>query len=547
MTRAGRAPLHHTRRSRYIFRCHGLSTRETTIATAEKALNDGAPAQFPIRVAALDVGSNAIRFAAAEFNDVESYTVLDSLRFAVRLGHDAFTTRSLSPDTLDAAVAAAVRFRQRLDDLGISHYRAVATSAVRESRNGGELVDRIRSESGIHLETITGTEEARLVWLAVHRRVLLDRRPWLLADLGGGSIELSIIDREGIRWSQSHPMGTVRMLEDLAGEEVDAASFRDLVARYAARLSLPEGSEREVEGIVITGGNAEALADLAQATIGAAGVSEMSRATLRSILDRLTAMSFRERIEKLGMREDRADVIVPAAIIFDRVAEIGGTERILVPRVGVRDGLLFDQVADYAQHGEHEGEIDRATLAGSIALGRRYRFDEAHARHVADLALALFDQLAPLHGLGESSRRRLAAGALLHDIGQFISYRRHHKHSWYLVANSDLPGLTDDDTRVIALVTRYHRRSEPRDVHEEFGALKDAEKIEVRKLAAILRVADALDREHRRRVRSVRATVKNARVVLHLDVAGHAALEEWAVRKKGPLFERVFGVKLQVA
>jgi exopolyphosphatase / guanosine-5'-triphosphate,3'-diphosphate pyrophosphatase len=519
---------------------------EGAIATLEHQIGDAEKTKFPLRAAALDVGSNAIRYYFVEFSDVDRYVELDTQRFPVRLGHDAFSGGVLSAETLDAAVAAAGQFRKQLDELGVGHYRAVATSAVRESRNGGELVERIRRESGVRLETITGSEEARLVWLAAKHRLSFDQKPWILADLGGGSIEISIVSELGIHWSESHQMGTVRLLEDFGGGVADGEDFRDLLEHYTSRLSLPEGVEREVEGIVITGGNAEALADLIENRREVNGITEITRPDLQEVLAHLSAMTFEERVQKLGLREDRADVIVPAAVIFDRVAELADSERILVPRVGVKEGVLFDLAADVAEHRAHETELDRATLTGAIALGRRYRFDEIHARHVADLALSLFDQLETVHGLGETSKRRLAAAALLHDIGQFVSYRRHHKHSWYLVTHSDLPGLTPEDVRLVALVTRYHRRSVPKPYHEGYAELKESEKVEVSKLSAILRVADALDREHRRRVRRVTAKVKQDKVSLTLDAVGPTPLEEWSLRKKADLFESIFDVKLQL-
>ncbi|MEX2583308.1 MAG: Ppx/GppA phosphatase family protein [Gemmatimonadota bacterium] len=500
-----------------------------------------------MRAAALDVGSNAIRYYVVEFTAVDEFVELDSQRLPVRLGHDAFTAGKLSEASLRAAVSVAVQFRQRLDALGVSHHRAVATSAVRESRNGAELVDRIRRESGIRLETITGSEEARLVWLAVRRRFSFDRRPWILADLGGGSIEMSVVSEQGIHWSVSHPMGTVRLLEDLTGGIEPESDFRELLEHYTSRLTLPDGVERQVEGIIITGGNAEALADLIETRRELdQGVSEIDRSELHSVLERLAAMSFHARVEKLALREDRADVIVQAAVIFERVAELAESDRIVVPRVGVKEGVLFDLVSDFAEHRAHETELDRATLSGALALGRHYRFDEKHARHVADLALSLFDQLESLHRLGEMSKRRLAAAALLHDIGQFVSYRRHHKHSWYLVTHADLPGLTQDDIRLVALITRYHRRSEPKQYHEGYGDLKQSEKLEVQKLSSILRIADALDREHQGRVKRVGTKVKGSRVALTLTADGPTLLEEWAMKKKAGLFESVFDVKLQL-
>lgn len=272
----------------------------------------------------------------------------------------------------------------------------------------------------------------------------------------------------------------------------------------------------------------------------------MSRDDLRRILARLAGMTVEERVRDLGLREDRADVILPAAVIFDRIAELGQAERIRIPRVGVKEGVLLDLVFDYAEHRAHESELDRVTRAGAIAIGRRYRFDEVHARHVAELALSLFDQLADRHGLDETGRRRLETAALLHDIGQFVSYRRHHKHSWYLVTHSELPGLSQRDVRLVALVTRYHRRSEPKDYHEGYQELNNADKVEVQKLAAILRVADALDHEHRRRVRGVELRIKGGRGTLVLSPDQDTLLEQWALKKKSGLFERVYDLKLQI-
>lgn len=501
---------------------------------------------FPICAAALDVGSNAIRYSIAEFSDAHHFTEIDAQRFAVRLGHDAFTGGVLSKHSLDDAVMAATAFRRRLDDLGVTRYRAVATSAVRESKNGQDLVARIRAECGLDLETISGSEEARLVWVAVAHRVRMEDGPWVLADLGGGSIEISIIDKGAIESSESLPLGTVRLIEDLPDQDAAPGEFRNLLRGYASRVVLPGPLAGETAGTILTGGNAESLADLIAPGLAPGTVVETNRTVLQEVIDKLSGMTIRDRIGKLGLREDRADVIVPAGVIYDRVAEMVGNERLLIPRVGVKDGLLLDLVIDYAEHRRHEGELDRLTRAGALALGDRHRFDVAHAGHVAALALSLFDQLEEVHGLNRLSRRRLEAAALLHDIGQVISYRRHHKHSWYIVRNSELPGLTAKDVRIVALVARYHRRSEPKDYHEDCSTLDEPERLEVRKLSAILRVADALDHGHSRRVRAVRLRVADGTARLTLSPGEDTALEQWVLKKKAGLFEKVYGLELEV-
>jgi exopolyphosphatase / guanosine-5'-triphosphate,3'-diphosphate pyrophosphatase len=319
----------------------GAPSWEERIARTATTARARGRAGSPRRVAALDVGSNAIRYIAAEAADGGHFVELESHRFPVRLGHDAFTVGELSPASVEATVAAAVHFSERLDALGTLAHRAVATSAVRESRNGDELVELVRARSGIELEMIAAGEEARLVWTAVRRRVSLGDRRWLLADLGGGSLEISLVTRERIVWSESHPLGAVRLLD-----EPGHAGAGDPLGRVAERFPAPENllrpSADDIAALIITGGNAEAIADVAGAAAGAAGVAEMSRSDLRRVLALLATMSCEQRIERLGLRPDRADVILPAAAVFDLIAGSAPSGRVLVPRVGVKEGILYD-------------------------------------------------------------------------------------------------------------------------------------------------------------------------------------------------------------
>ena len=502
------------------------------------------------RVAAVDVGSNAIRYVVVDVSATGAHTGVEDERVAVRLGTDVFTReRRFRAETMDAAVTALLRIRRRLDDLGVAHYRAVATSAVREARNGGALVERIRRESGIHLETISGSEEARLVWIAVSDRVDLGEDRWLMMDLGGGSVEISVAEREGILWSESHTLGSVRLLQAFQEEGVvpSGHAYRELLERYTHVLKVPRAvGEWKPRGTIATGGNIEAIADLAGASRDAKGVSRLSVKRLRSWIAKLGDMTAAERVEKLGLREDRADVILPAAVVYERVADLAGTVEIVVPRVGLKEGLVLDLVDELRDREAHADRREHTIRSGAITLGRRFLFDETHARQVARLSLALFDQLRTLHRLEARWRNVLLAGALLHDIGQYVSYRRHHKHSMYLIANSELPDLSPEDVQLVAMLARYHRRSGPKASHPEYDALTVEDREGVRKLAALLRVADALDREHVERVASLASRVEEEAVVLELETRGTLTLEEWALRSKGKLFTSVFERSIRV-
>ena len=502
---------------------------------------------FPLRVACVDTGSNAIRFLIADFSGPSTFSTLHYERVPIRLGHQVFLSGSLAPDTIEATVEAFSRFRTLLDEHEVVHFRAVATSAVRESKNGATLVDRIRDEAGIDLEVITGSEEARLVHAAVKDRIDLEGGHWILCDVGGGSVEVSLVDDVGMLWAESHTMGSVRLLEVLSGSRDDPGKFQRLLTEYVNVLTLPTpATYLQPSGFIATGGNIEALADLSRAIPNENGVARVSLDDLRGIIARMSPMSYRDKVDGLGLREDRADVILPAAMVYLRVAEIARAPEVLVPGVGVKEGLLLDQVDDLVAHRSHEGRYARQLRAAAVALGRRFLFDEDHGLHVAKLADSLFRQLEGLHGLKSDDRSLLFAAAVLHDIGLFISYKGHHKHSLYILKQSELPGISGSDMHIVANVARYHRKSGPKPHHLDFVSLSEEDQVRTTHLAGLLRLADALDRQHIGCVRSVQATVDGTSLELAIEGEGDLLLERWAVARKKNVFEQSFGLQVSV-
>ncbi len=519
-----------------------LSTPEAAAPGGREAL-----AAFPLRVACVDAGSNAIRFAAAEFTDRVNFTPLDSDRVPVRLGHGVFLGGKLTGEAMDRAAAAFRSFRDRMEKLDVTAYRAVATSAIRESANGDRFTARVKRECGIEIDVINGAEEARLVHLAIRSRMVLGRDRWVLVDLGGGSVEVSLADDSGILWSESHTMGSVRLLEELAEADDEPGRFRRILEEYVATLRVPSAArQRRPAGFIATGGNMESLARLAGAKPDAAGVSVVPAGDLARVIETLSRLSYRRRVEELGLREDRADVILPAALVYERLAGLAGADRIHVPHVGVKEGVLLDVVDACTGRERHDERTEREVYDSALNLGRRYMFDEEHAEHVTALARSLFDQLRPAHRMGPDERRVLTAAALLHDVGSYISYKKHHRHSLYIITNSEVTGLSPRELLLAGQVARYHRKGDPDPQHDHFRRLTEEERKRVARLASILRMADAMDREHRRRVRSVRVSVKGSEVVIEPEVEGEILLERWSLEKRCGLFARTFGLEVRV-
>jgi exopolyphosphatase / guanosine-5'-triphosphate,3'-diphosphate pyrophosphatase len=496
------------------------------------------------RFAAIDVGSNALRLRVVEAAGPGAWREIASARAAVRLGREVFVTGRLSGGALADASRALRAFRDKMDREGVVAYRAVATSAVRDARNGAELIERARRESGIHLEAIGGAEEARIVELAVTRHARLSGRA-LLVDVGGGSTELTLLDGGTSAFRASLPLGTVRLLETSLGPRaydggVDARTHERVCEAIARAMSAVPLDEARGALLVGTGGNADTLAQLCP---GAAGARSIDVASARDLLDTLVAMTPAARIRAYGLRPDRADTIVPASAIFLHVAAALGAREIAAPGVGVKEGVLHELIERYFRGSPARAP---AVLGACRRLGRRLQWDEAHAEKVAALSASLFDDLVSVHGLGDRERMLLQAAALLHDVGNVVRRSGHHKHGYHLIMNSEILGLTSAERAIVANVARYHRKRVPDVAHAGFRALDRDARAKVRALAAILRVADALDREHEGVVSAARAVASRDRVRLALTRCVDRELDERAVVAKAGLFREVFGRELVV-
>ncbi len=524
------------------------------------------------KLAAIDLGSNALRLriveadvpAATVDGRCESVTFKDvhSLRVPVRLGNEVFLTGKLAASGIGQACDALREFRRALDSAKVEAYRAVATSAVREASNGHMLVERARREAGIELEVVEGIEEARLVQIAVSKRLPLQGSRAILFDVGGGSTEFTLVDNGEAVLSVSLPLGSVRLLETYVSDALGKSN--GIVDRKKARLldeqivrTLNELSREftrlPIDYLIGTGGNVETLAELcpagANGTKPSAGMVTrgIDVASMKQLALKMNAMTSEERRTQLRLRPDRADTIVPASRIFACVAERFQQSRIVAPGVGLKEGLLLELAEKHFHLFDPESAV-RSVLGSCLRLGHRYGFDEAHGSLVERFSSVLFDATRGVHGLGDRDRLLLRAAAVLHDIGDFVRYDGHHKHSYYLISHSDVMGLSSAEREIVANVARYHRKSAPDLAHGNFERLGKEARVRVRVLAGLLRIADALDREHLGKVETLHASVDLARQKLCLTLGGEQErdLEEWSVREKSELLRDVLALEVEL-
>lgn len=513
----------------------------------------------PTRGAVIDLGSNSLRLQIVERAESGEPVLLTRDRVPVRMGTGAFGDGQIPEEAVAAAERALRRFAELCEQYGVQQIRAVATAALREARNREEVLARLSAASPTPIDVISGTEEAWLLARAVQARVDTTRGRALLVDLGGGSAELTIVVGAHPEIAESYPLGAVRLLQQAerrAGADHGPAFVRLLeehATRCDHRISERLG-DQPVERLIACGGNAEALADL-EAERGprrAEGAPEwISTRALERWIDELGPLPSAERAARHGLLPDRADVIVPAAVVLLHLAGLAQVERLWVPRVGLRDGLQRDVIGD-AESPEALAVRRDTVVASAGVLARRTGCDFEHAECVRRHATALFDATAALHGRPAWDRTLLEAAALVHDAGRFISPERHHEHGAYLVRASGLVGLRPDELERVALVVRFHAGADPDDSDPGYRALSAGERARVCVLAALLRLADGLDRRHVGAVAGLEVHVEggpgHVRIAVRAEGGGPPpAVELDAAREKGGLFEDVFGVRLELS
>ncbi|HXC32112.1 MAG TPA: Ppx/GppA phosphatase family protein [Verrucomicrobiae bacterium] len=504
----------------------------------------------PIQIAAIDAGSNAFRLMIARILSTEEWEIVESVRAPVRLGHSVFTSGMLDPRALRDATAAFREFRRIMDARGVTAYRAVTTSAAREARNGHLLIDRVRKQAKIDLEIISGEEEARLVRVAVLRALRDFDSPRFILDLGGGSLELNELRRGVLQESIGLPIGTVRLMEAFKAQGViheHTANEIRLHVLSVLQSALPGRPRPSGALAVACGGNAETLAALASGPKAGPFVTLNPR-LLRDRLWHILQLNVEERMKAFSVRRDRAEVMGVAAIVLVTVAWWLRLRQLVTPRVGVREGLLFELAATQLSqpvpaedHHKHSQEM----LAGAESYAFKLRCDLKHAEQVRALALQLFDQLWPYHHLDQEARAILASAAMLHDCGVLINRKAHHRHGEYLIHNAKIPGLRGWAKNMIAALVRYHnRKSEPSTAHSAFAALTREQRKKARILAGMLRLAERLESDHRQGISKLTMAGGPRDVRIYVELREASRLNLAGIERKARLLERELNLHL---
>ncbi len=511
-----------------------------------------------MNLAAIDIGTNSFHLIVVKVKKDGNFEIIDREREVIRLGEgNVGDIKFINPNAAKRAIAALERFK-KIAESHNAKIRAVATSAVREALNKNEFIKQVYEQTGIEIEVVSGYEEARLIYLGVLKAVPVYDKQVLCIDIGGGSTEFAIGKEGNLKYATSIKLGAVRLSQRF---------FPDYIVTKERVKSCKKWVEGELYKITreIKSIGCELYIG-SSGTIMSTGLMIYSKKNRKStqpkILNNFTftykeftevkknilnAPTPEDRMKIKGLDAKRADIIPAGIIILDTIFEKLKIKELTISGYALREGIIIDTLQKEERR-TGKPKLCDIRFDSVKNLSEACNYDRKHCRHVAKLALSIYDQLSEELGLKNECREYLEAAAILHDIGYHISHSQHHRHSQYIILHSELLGFNETEIRIIANVARYHRKSHPKETHKEFSVLNKKNKNVVRKLAAILRLADSFDRTHSQLIADVKVNVNKEKIVFSPVIKNNATidLEKWSFNRRKPLFEETFGKVAEV-
>jgi exopolyphosphatase / guanosine-5'-triphosphate,3'-diphosphate pyrophosphatase len=504
--------------------------------------------------AAIDIGSNSVRLKIARLQGGRLIELHED-REVTRLGEGVFSLGLLSPEAMSETVRVLRRFHRATQECGTDSVRVVATAALRDARNSRAFLDWVRTRTGWTVEIVSGLEEARLIHLGIVSSGRLGARNVLLVDLGGGSCELTLSRDGRIRDTVSLSLGAVRLTSEFLKHDPprkdELKQLEGYVGRGIVRIQDRVRAAR-VGTVIATSGTAAALVSMASHLTRPRrrrATAVVTRDMMRGIVKQITRMTLEQRQKVPGIGPRRAEIICAGAVVYAQLLERCHLAGFHYSPLGLRDGILAQMAAEY----------DRSTRSGRAVESERweslqravqhYHVDMHHALQVRDAALLLFSALKSVHQLPLEYREWLSAAALLYEVGDYVNRAGHHRHTYYIISNSEILGYTPQQRRIIGSIARYLGKSRPTPADGPMSALSPEEQEAVKKTSMLLRIARNLHMNRSQSVARVAVSARNGKVSLKLGPRGNARLdlEIWAIEKDRAYFREVFGRELSVA
>lgn len=509
------------------------------------------------RLAAVDIGTNSFHLVIAEVEGTSgNFKILGREKEIVRLGTGSTDMKFLTEDAITRGINTLKRFKGLADAAG-APLRAIATSAVREAINQNEFIKRANDEAGVKVEIASGFEEARFIYLGVLQALPVFDKKILLIDIGGGSTEFLIGQKREVFYDNSLKLGAIRLTQRFFNSDrIEGKAVKEC-RKFIRGTMNPVKRQLENINFDTAVGSSGTIVNIANMIrIAKTGEPEgrlnnftFTKEELYEITEKIIDAKTEKQILKIpGLDPSRADIITAGALILEQIFKELKIKQLTVSDYALREGMILDTIETRLALKEHDHLTD-IRYKSVIQLAENLKYEKEHSYHTTQLALSIFDQTKTLHKLSNLEREYLEAGAILHEVGCFVSHSQHHRHSYYLIRNSELLGFTENEKEIIANIARYHRKSHPKQKHEAYAKLNPQDQIIVKKLASILRIADGLDRTHASAVKAVNCISNNGELNVMLEKSsstnGSLELEIWGAEIKKDLFEETYGVKVK--
>ncbi|MCP5493695.1 MAG: Ppx/GppA family phosphatase [Leptospiraceae bacterium] len=505
--------------------------------------------------AAIDIGTNSFHLIIVKIRENYTFETISKEKEIVRLG-EGFSGDKISNDAYERGLNCLKRF-QKLAEIHNAKIRAVATSALREASNKWDFVLQVRNELGINIEIVSGSEEARLIYYGILQGLPVFEKKILMIDIGGGSTELLVGCKGEVLFAQSLKLGAVRLTEQFFYEEPESKAKINQCKLYVESMittNKKQIQKLQPELVIGSSGTIQAIAQIVleeknsdtQKSLNGFNFSSSLLQKTRNLLD--SSDTLKKKLKIPGLDSRRAEIITAGSIILEQIVDKFSINSITVSEYALREGIIYDTIRKQEGRETHHHDHDSIRFHSVVNVLNSFPYEKEHVETVTAHALKIFDELITSHECDEDDREYLEAASMLHEIGLGISHSSHHKHSYYIIKNSEsMLGYNFNEIEIIAQIARYHRKSVPKSKHLEFQQLSINNQLLVKKLAGILRIADGLDRSHQGNVESISCKIQKNLITFYLTPKQNADLhiEVWSAEQKKNLLEEVLNVKVE--
>ena len=506
----------------------------------------------PVVMSAIDIGSYSLKMKMVEIDEVGNIRLLERVSKSAALGKDSFSEGKVSFETVENICEILKGFQNLMKEYNSKHYRAVATSAIREAENREYLIDQIKLKTGLKVEVINNSQERFLTYKAIRDNLSnhhkIRKEGLMLVEVGSGSVEMTLYSEGKFRSTYNLKLGHLRLREVLSDLKKRTLKFPDLMEEYIeGKLDILKFIEEDysLKHFMVLGSEMRRISKLWKPVESSAKIPTISLENFQSFYNEIVDKSITHIAEEYRISTDLASIVLPSLMIIKKFSAMTLADEIQIPSISLSDGIVSDFV-DQRFNTQRQLDFIEDVQEQAFEIAKKYHGDLNHARYVEENSMLLFDVLKKTHGLKKHEKFLLQLACKLHDIGKFVNINNHYEHSYQLIKASPILSLSEEDLEIVANVAKYHSSRTPHMIDDSYRKLGSKDQLKVAKLAAIIRLADALDRNHSQKISNVKIRLKDKSLIISGEAESDTLLEEWIFEIKGELFRTVFGITPQL-